>query len=88
MRIILVALTLVLMPGPSFAACACRCVEGVSEGRCSSPTEMPPICQNLCLPSLELPGAPSRGPDLGAIETEEAEDASRGLIPKDYRPQP
>ena len=55
MRIVFLALSLAAIPSPSLAACQCACVEGTSVARCSQATDVAPICQNLCLPSVQLP---------------------------------
>ena len=54
-RIVLVSM-LVLATTAAEAACRCSCVEGRAVGVCSSPSEIEPICSQICPIGL-TPGA-------------------------------
>ena len=90
MRIVYLALALAWMPSPSFATCSCGCVGGEAVSRCERPTDVAPLCMNLCVPkvapeSVRLPGTPPRAPDPILLEEKANELLDQGLIPPGYR---
>ena len=53
MRLLLLGCSLLLLPTPALALCRCTCVEGVSRPICQPTDLMVPLCQDLCLDSVQ-----------------------------------
>lgn len=96
MRTVILAISIAIAPVPALAMCSCACVGGEAVARCDRPSEIAPICQKLCLPtvaapsmtgpSVALPGAPTRRPDPVMIEEQRDELRSQGITPQDGQP--
>ena len=65
MRAIWLGAIFSLVSTAAFAACSCSCVAGNAVSTCSSPLDMPALCQRICLPSVLPPGSPRSSGDLG-----------------------
>ena len=90
MRTVILALAISVAPFPALAICSCVCAGGIPVARCERPTDVEPICQLLCgptvgAPSIVLPGAPRRPPDDVMIEERNEDLRSNGLLPPDPR---
>ncbi|GJE28577.1 hypothetical protein [Methylobacterium organophilum] len=48
MRTVLLVGALLLVPGAASAACQCVCAAGKSRAACSLPTDVEPICMQIC----------------------------------------
>jgi len=65
MRAIWLGAIFSLVSTAAFAACSCSCVAGNAVSTCSSPLDMPALCQRICLPSVLPPGSPTPSTEPG-----------------------
>ena len=73
MRIPLLVAGSLLLAGPAFANCQCRCVDGQVQASCTSTFDVPPVCsqQNCAVQPLMTP--------IGPIDSQVDNSNSSGL---------